>query len=64
MSPNYPDKYADSSSGGSHQCHWFIHVKPRHKILLYFEEFEVEGKPNGTYEYETCLLYTSDAADE
>ena len=47
ISPNYPEKYADSSSGGSHQCHWFIHVKPRHKILLYFEEFEVEGKPNG-----------------
>ena len=46
-SPNYPEKYADSSSSGSHQCHWFIHVKPRHKILLYFEEFEVEGKPNG-----------------
>ena len=29
------------------QCHWFIHVRPGHKVLLYFEEFEVEGKPEG-----------------
>ncbi len=46
-SPNYPEKYADSSKGSSRQCHWFIHVRPRHQILLNFEKFEVEGKPAG-----------------
>ncbi len=46
-SPNYPEKYATSDSGGSIQCHWFIYAQPNHKILMYFEEFEVEGKPNG-----------------
>jgi len=30
---------------GSLQCHWFIHVPPGHKILLYFDDFEVEGNP-------------------
>ncbi|XP_071744912.1 LOW QUALITY PROTEIN: cubilin [Lepeophtheirus salmonis] len=45
-SPNYPEKYSSSKISGNQQCHWFIHVKPRHKILLYFEEFEVEGTPN------------------
>ncbi len=37
------------ATGGSFQCHWFIYVKPKHKILLYFEDFEVEGKPNGEF---------------
>ena len=46
-SPNYPEKYATSSEGSSLQCHWFIHVSPGHKIVLYFETFEVEGKPEG-----------------
>ncbi len=47
-SPNFPEKYLDSSSDrGSRECHWFIHVKPRHRILLYFDKFEVEGKPTG-----------------
>lgn len=30
---------------GSLQCHWFIHARPGHKILLYFDVFEVEGNP-------------------
>ena len=51
MSPNYPEKYTTSAPGGSFQCHWFIYVKPKHKILLYFEDFEVEGKPNGERDY-------------
>jgi hypothetical protein len=45
-SPNFPEKYASSAQENiTKQCHWFIHVKPGHKVLLYFEEFEVEGKP-------------------
>ena len=43
-SPNYPEKYASSDMGGSMQCHWFINVSPGHRILLFFETFEVEGK--------------------
>ena len=35
------------SGYGSLQCHWFIHVPPGHKILLYFDDFEVEGNPAG-----------------
>lgn len=46
-SPNFPEKYASSTKGGSIQCNWFINVNPGHKIMLYFETFEVEGKPNG-----------------
>jgi len=44
-SPNYPEKYASSDMGGSMQCHWFINASPGHRILLFFETFEVEGKP-------------------
>ena len=47
-SPNFPEKYASSAQDNmTQQCHWFIHVRPGHKVLLYFEEFEVEGKPEG-----------------
>ena len=46
-SPNYPEKYASSDMGGSMQCHWFINASPGHRILLFFETFEVEGKPIG-----------------
>ncbi|XP_059082755.1 cubilin-like isoform X2 [Tigriopus californicus] len=45
-SPNYPEKYSESTIGGNTQCHWFIHVRPNHKILVFFEEFEVEGEPS------------------
>ena len=49
-SPNFPEKYASSAQENiTQQCHWFIHVKPGHKVLLYFEEFEVEGKPEGKF---------------
>ena len=41
------------------QCHWFIHVRPGHKVLLYFEEFEVEGKPEG----ESDIFFGSGPAD-
>ena len=36
-----------SAEFGSKVCHWFVYAKPGHRILLYFSEFEVEGKPNG-----------------
>ena len=45
--PNFPDKYSDSTEAANHQCHWFIHVNPGNRILLYFETFEVEGDPKG-----------------
>ena len=48
-SPNYPEKYAESSEGSNLQCNWFIHVSPGHKIVLYFETLEIEGKPDGKY---------------
>jgi len=48
-SPNYPEKYTTNDQRkegyGSLQCHWFIHARPGHRILLYFEKFEVEGNP-------------------
>ena len=47
-SPNFPEKYSDSgSSTGNKQCNWFINAKPKHRILLFFQDFEVEGKPQG-----------------
>ena len=48
-SPNYPEKYAESSEGSNLQCNWFIHVSPGHKIVLYFETLEIEGKPDGKH---------------
>ena len=54
-SPNYPEKYSSSSGGGNQQCNWFIHVRPGHKIHIYFEEFEVEGKPSGENEEQTKI---------
>ena len=44
---------------GSLQCHWFIHVPPGHKILLYFDDFEVEGNPAGIVQNSLCLLLCS-----
>jgi hypothetical protein len=32
---------------GSLVCHWFIYARANHKILLYFDDFEVEGNPGG-----------------
>ena len=39
-SPMFPDKYPAKESK---VCHWYIHVKPERKILLYFDTFIVEG---------------------
>ena len=50
-SPNFPEKYATSDLPVSIQCNWFIYAQPNHKILMYFEEFEVEGKPNGKFAF-------------
>ena len=60
-SPNYPEKYATSSEAASIQCHWFIHVNPGHKVMMYFETFEVEGNPTGIVDFslfwaENCTL--------
>lgn len=45
-SPNFPEKYASSAQENmTQQCHWVIKVNPGHVVMLYFEEFEVEGKP-------------------
>ena len=55
-SPKFPEKYAQTNDNNAKniQCHWFINVTPGHRILLYFETFEVEGNPAGIY-----LLYIS-----
>ena len=44
---------------GSLQCHWFIHVPPGHKILLYFDDFEVEGNPAGIVQKSCWWLFCS-----
>jgi len=40
--PNYPNGYL------AHRqvCTWYITVRPRYKVLLYFETFLVEGEPS------------------
>ena len=50
-SPKFPEKYAQTNDNNAKniQCHWFIDVTPGHRILLYFETFEVEGNPAGMY---------------
>lgn len=55
-SPNYPEKYATSSEAASIQCHWFIHVNPGHKVMMYFETFEVEGNPTGIVIFYTLFF--------
>lgn len=45
-SPNYPGNYDGPSKGlSSKTCNWFVQVRPRHRILLYFVSFAVEGDP-------------------
>ena len=56
-SPNYPEKYATSSEAASIQCHWFIHVNPGHKVMMYFETFEVEGNPTGIVIFYTLFHF-------
>lgn len=47
-SPNFPLNYEGPGRGlASKTCNWFIGVKPKHKIVLYFEVFAVEGEPSG-----------------
>ncbi|KAL0275107.1 UNVERIFIED_CONTAM: hypothetical protein PYX00_003068 [Menopon gallinae] len=46
-SPNFPLNYEGPGRGlASKTCNWFIGVKPRHKIVLYFDVFAVEGDPS------------------
>ncbi|XP_049849877.1 cubilin isoform X2 [Schistocerca gregaria] len=48
QSPNFPQKYDGPSRGvSSKTCNWYISVRPKHKILLNFEYFAVEGNPAG-----------------
>lgn len=44
-SPKYPEKYDRNS--GPHSCHWHIHTRPGHRILLHFQTFNIEGDPIG-----------------
>ncbi|XP_037074507.1 CUB domain-containing protein 2-like [Pollicipes pollicipes] len=39
-SPDFPNTYPAKKSK---VCHWYIHVKPSRKILLFFDTFVVEG---------------------
>lgn len=42
-SPGFPDTYEPHRK----ICNWYIAVRPRYKILLYFDYFQVEGDPIG-----------------
>ncbi|KAK7084520.1 Domain first found in C1r, C1s, uEGF, and bone morphogenetic protein [Halocaridina rubra] len=45
-SPHWPHKYdGPDRDEGAFSCNWFIHVRPYHKILLWFQFFSVEGNP-------------------
>lgn len=46
-SPNFPDNYGAPDKTDSSYCDWYIQVKPYHKVLLWFESFDVEGNPGG-----------------
>lgn len=47
-SPNYPSNYNGPGKGlATKTCNWFVSSKSGHKILLYLEEFAVEGDPAG-----------------
>ncbi|KAF4525770.1 hypothetical protein B566_EDAN002032 [Ephemera danica] len=47
-SPNWPNNYEGPERGlASRTCNWYLTVRPRHKILLNFEAFAVEGEPQG-----------------
>lgn len=48
QSPNYPLNYDGPKENGSKVCNWYLSVRPRHRILLNFEAFAVEGEPSGT----------------
>nr|XP_027195182.1 uncharacterized protein LOC113789799 isoform X1 [Dermatophagoides pteronyssinus] len=41
QTPNYPNNYPAAMQ----VCNWFITVRPGSKVLLYFDEFSVEGDP-------------------
>ena len=50
QSPNYPASYDGPKDGNaSKTCNWYLTVRPRHKILLNFESFAVEGEPSGEH---------------
>ncbi|XP_008555290.1 cubilin isoform X1 [Microplitis demolitor] len=45
MTPNHPDNYdSPLRNFASKTCNWFISVRPNHQILIYFEDFSVEGE--------------------
>ncbi|XP_034244816.1 tolloid-like protein 2 [Thrips palmi] len=47
QSPNYPANYDGPKDGNaSKTCNWYLTVRLRHKILLNFESFAVEGEPS------------------
>jgi len=49
-SPNFPLNYDGPVRGlASKSCNWYIIVRPKHKILLNFESFAVEGDPAGRF---------------
>ncbi|XP_046405387.1 tolloid-like protein 1 isoform X1 [Ischnura elegans] len=62
-SPNWPGNYDGPQRGlASKTCNWFVGVRPRHKILLNFEYFAVEGEPlaRGCPAAVVRIWYTSD----
>lgn len=50
MTPNHPENYdSPLRNFASKTCNWFISVRPDHQILIYFEDFSVEGEQSGKF---------------
>lgn len=49
-SPKWPQKYDGPSKGeGSATCNWYLSVRPGSRVMLHFQNFAIEGEPNGKY---------------
>lgn len=47
-SPKWPQKYDGPSKGeGSATCNWYLSVRPGSRVMLHFQNFAIEGEPNG-----------------
>ena len=47
-SPHWPENYnGPNRDEGPFTCDWYIQVLPHHKVLIMFDKFAIEGKPDG-----------------
>jgi len=56
MSPNYPDAYPHLTD-----CIWRIAVAPRHRVVLTFNDFELENATNCRFDYVAVSTASSQA---